>query len=132
MVSAQEYCPTASGRLFMWAYYESDPTSGEMWIGKIGDYAYLITPTDSGLTLVGACPSIDRRDEARRDREAVYAAGVRAWPELHAGIADARRQGSVHTMANMRGFFRRSAGPGWGSRWRCWALQGPDAWPRDV
>jgi 2-polyprenyl-6-methoxyphenol hydroxylase-like FAD-dependent oxidoreductase len=113
MVDAQEYCPMASGRLFMWAYYEADPTNGEMWLGKIDDYAYLVTPTDGGLTLVGACPSIDRRDDARRDREAVYTAGVRAWPELHAGVEGARRDGPIHTMANMRGFFRQSAGPGW-------------------
>jgi 2-polyprenyl-6-methoxyphenol hydroxylase-like FAD-dependent oxidoreductase len=97
----------------MWAYYEGDPTSGEIWIGKIGDHAYLVTPTDSGLCLVAACPSIDRRDEVRADREAVYEAGVRGWPELHGAVAGARREGPIHTMANMRGFFRTSAGPGW-------------------
>jgi 2-polyprenyl-6-methoxyphenol hydroxylase-like FAD-dependent oxidoreductase len=97
----------------MWAYYEGDPTNGEMWIGKIDDHAYLATPTDNGLSLVAACPSIDRRDEVRADREAVYEAGVRGWPELHAGVAGARREGPVYTMANMHGFFRKSAGPGW-------------------
>jgi 2-polyprenyl-6-methoxyphenol hydroxylase-like FAD-dependent oxidoreductase len=113
LVGAREYHPTPNGRLFMWAYYEADPTNGEMWIGKIDDYAYLVTPTDDGLTLVGACPSIDRRDEARANREAVYEEGIRAWPDLHDGIADARREGPIHTMANMHGFFRASAGPGW-------------------
>jgi 2-polyprenyl-6-methoxyphenol hydroxylase-like FAD-dependent oxidoreductase len=113
MVGAREYNPTPNGRVFMWAYYEADPTGGEFWIGKIGDHAYLVTPTDAGLTLVAACPSIDRRDEVRADREAVYEAGVRAWPELHAGVAGARREGPLHTMANMHGFFRESAGPGW-------------------
>lgn len=113
MVEAEEYCPTATGRLFMWAYYEADPSNGEMWIGKLADYVYLVTPTDSGLTLVAACPSIDRRGEARTNREAVYEAGVRAWPELHAGLTGARREGPIHTMANANGFFRRSAGPGW-------------------
>jgi hypothetical protein len=72
-----------------------------------------IQPTDSGLTLIGVCPSIERRDEVRADREAVYEAGLRAWPELHAGMDGARRDGPVRTMANMRGFFRPSAGPGW-------------------
>jgi menaquinone-9 beta-reductase len=113
MVGAKEYHPTPNGRVFMWAYYEADPTNGEMWIGKIGDHAYLATPTDSGLSLVAACPSIDRRDQVRADREAVYEAGVRGWPELHAGVAGARREGPVYTMANMHGFFRASAGPGW-------------------
>jgi 2-polyprenyl-6-methoxyphenol hydroxylase-like FAD-dependent oxidoreductase len=113
MVGAQEYQQTTNGRIFMWAYYEADPTNGEMWIGKIGDHAYLVTPTDNGLCLVAACPSIDRRDEVRADREAVYEAGVRSWPELHAGVAGARREGRVYTMANMHGYFRASAGPGW-------------------
>ncbi len=113
MVGAREYNPTPNGRVFMWAYYEADPTDGEMWIGKVGDHTYLGMPTDGGLTLIGVCPSIERRDEVRADREAVYEAGLRAWPELHAGVDGARRDGPVHTMANMRGFFRPSAGPGW-------------------
>jgi menaquinone-9 beta-reductase len=113
MVAAKEYCPTPNGRVFMWAYYAADPTNGEMWIGKIDDHAYLATPTDDGLSLVAACPSIDRRDEVRADREAVYESGLRGWPDLHAGVAGARRVGPVYTMANMHGFFRQSAGPGW-------------------
>ena len=113
MVGAREYHPTPNGRIFMWAYYEADPTDGAMWIGKIDDHAYLATPTDSGLSLVAACPSIDRRSEVRTDREAVYEAGLRGWPALHAGVDGARREGPVHTMANMHGFFRESAGPGW-------------------
>jgi 2-polyprenyl-6-methoxyphenol hydroxylase-like FAD-dependent oxidoreductase len=110
---AKEYHPTSCGRLFIWAYYEGDPSKGEMWMGKVGDYAYLVTPTDSGLTLIGACPSIDRREDVRRDREAVYETGLRGWPQLHAGVEAARREGPIHTMANMRGFFRPAAGPGW-------------------
>lgn len=113
MVGAKEYNPTPNGRVFMWAYYEADPTDGEMWIGKIGDHTYLGMPTDGGLTLIGVCPSIERRDEVRADREAVYEAGLRAWPELHAGVDGARREGPVRTMANLSGFFRPSAGPGW-------------------
>jgi 2-polyprenyl-6-methoxyphenol hydroxylase-like FAD-dependent oxidoreductase len=113
MVGAREYNRAPNGRVFMWAYYEADPTNGEMWIGKIGDHTYLGMPTDGGLTLIGVCPSIERRDEVRADREAVYEAGLRAWPELHAGVDGTRRDGPVRTMANMRGFFRPSAGPGW-------------------
>lgn len=113
MVGAREYHPTPNGRIFMWGYYEADPTDGEMWIGKVGDHTYLSLPTDSGLTLIGICPSIGRRDEVRADREAVFEAGLRAWPELHAGVDGARRQGPVRTMAGLHGFFRASAGPGW-------------------
>lgn len=113
MVGAREYNQTLNGRVFMWAYYEADPTDGEMWIGKVDDHTYLGMPTDGGLTLIGVCPSIERRDEIRADREAVFEAGLRAWPELHAGVNGARREGPVHTMANTGGFFRASAGPGW-------------------
>ena len=49
----------------------------------------------------------------RADREAVYEAGLHAWPRLHEGVAGARREGRIYTMANMHGFFRASAGPGW-------------------
>lgn len=113
MVGAQEYNPTPNGRVFMWGYYEADPTEGEMWIGKVDDHTYLAMPTDGGLTLVGVCPSIERREEVRADREAVFEAGLRAWPELDAAVGSSQREGSVRTMANMRGFFRTSAGPGW-------------------
>lgn len=113
LVGAKEYHQTPNGRVFMWTYYEADPSDGEMWIGKLDDYAYLVMPADSGLTLVAACPSIERRDEVRADREAVYETGLRAWPRLHEGVAGARREGRIHTMANMHGFFRASAGPGW-------------------
>lgn len=113
LVGAQEYHQTTNGRVFMWAYYAADPTKGEMWIGKIGDHAYLAMPTDSGLTLVAACPSIDRRDEVRADRTAVYEAGIRGWPEMHDRLSGAPREGAIHTMARMEGFFRPSAGPGW-------------------
>jgi 2-polyprenyl-6-methoxyphenol hydroxylase-like FAD-dependent oxidoreductase len=113
LVGAREYHPTRNGRVFMWAYYEADPTDGEMWIGKIGDHTYLGLPTDGGLSLIGTCPSIGRREEIRADREAAYEAGLRGWPELHAGVTGARRVGPVRTMANLHGFFRPAAGPGW-------------------
>jgi 2-polyprenyl-6-methoxyphenol hydroxylase-like FAD-dependent oxidoreductase len=113
MVGAEEYNPTPNGRVFMWAYFEADPTDGEMWIGKLGDHTYLGMPTDGGLTLIAVCPSVERRGEVRADRESVYEAGLRAWPELHAGVGGARRDGPVRTMANLHGFFRVSAGPGW-------------------
>jgi len=113
MVGAREHSPTPNGRVFMWAYYEADPTDGEMWIGKVGDHTYLSMPTDGGLTVIAVCPSIERRGEVRADREATFEAGLRAWQELHAGVDGARRHGPLRTMANLRGFFRPSAGPGW-------------------
>ncbi|HEX4304683.1 MAG TPA: NAD(P)/FAD-dependent oxidoreductase, partial [Solirubrobacterales bacterium] len=112
-VGAPERHRTANGRVFMWGYYAADPTGGEMWIGKLGDHTYLAMPTDGGLTAVAVCPSIERREEVRADRAAVYEAGLRGWPELHAGVEGAEREGPLRTMANLSGFFRPSAGPGW-------------------
>lgn len=125
MVAAKEYHRTTNGRVFMWAYYEGDPTSGEGWIGKIADHAYLVTPTDNGLTLVAACPSIDRRDEVRADRERVYEAGLRGWPELHAGVRAARRAGP-HDGQHER-LLSHVGGARLGARRRCRPLQGPHA-----
>src|SRR4051812_36192943 len=44
MAGAEEYHPTPNGRVFMWAYYAADPTDGALWVGKIDDHAYLVTP----------------------------------------------------------------------------------------
>ena len=113
MVGAREYHSTPNGRVFMWAYYEADPTDGEMWIGKIGDHTYLGMPTDGGLTLVGVCPSIERRDEVRADREAVYEAGLRAWPELHAGVAARGATGPCARWPTCTASFAPPPAPGW-------------------
>jgi 2-polyprenyl-6-methoxyphenol hydroxylase-like FAD-dependent oxidoreductase len=113
LVGAKEYARTNNERVFMWGYYEGDPSDGEMWLAKLGDFVYLVTPTDSGLTMVATGPSLHRRDEVRRDREAVYEEGIRSWPQLADAVGGKSREGSVRTMANMPGFFRESAGPGW-------------------
>ncbi len=112
-VGAKDRHPTTNGRVFMWGYYDADPTGGEMWIGKAGDHTYLSMPTDGGLAVVAVCPSIDRRDEVRADREAAFEAGLHACPELHANLEGAGRDGPIRTMAGLTGFFRPSAGPGW-------------------
>jgi menaquinone-9 beta-reductase len=112
-VGAAEQHRTANGRVFMWGYYDVDPTGGEIWIGKIEDLTYLSMPTDGGLTMVAVCPSIDRRDEVRADREAVYETGLRACPALYVGLEGVERDGPVRTMAGLNGFFRPSAGAGW-------------------
>jgi 2-polyprenyl-6-methoxyphenol hydroxylase-like FAD-dependent oxidoreductase len=113
LVAAGEYAPTQNGRIFMWSYYAGDPTDGAMWLAKLGDNVYLVTPTDSGLTMVATGPSLDRRDDVRRDRQGVYEEGLRRWPRLADAVEGMSREGSVRTMANMPGYFRESAGPGW-------------------
>src|SRR4051794_17459891 len=114
LVEAPEYHRTPAGRVFLWAYYEGlAADDGGIRLGKIGDHAFLANPTDDGLFMAAVAPSVERRDELRRDREAGYAAGLRQWPELHASLDGARRVGPIRMMWRWHGFFRRSAGPGW-------------------
>src|SRR3954452_23273508 len=96
----------------MWAYFEGVPPDG-LWLGKIGDHAFLASPTDAGLFMAAVVPSVERRDELRADREAGYAAALAEWPELNACLDGARRVGPVRMMSRWHGFFRESAGPGW-------------------
>jgi 2-polyprenyl-6-methoxyphenol hydroxylase-like FAD-dependent oxidoreductase len=114
LVDAAEYHRTPPGRAFLWAYFEG--TTGDdsaAWLGKVGDHAFLGTPTDAGLFMAAVAPSIVCRDELRRDREAGYVSGLRRWPELEARVAGARRVGPIRMMSRWHGFFRQSAGPGW-------------------
>jgi 2-polyprenyl-6-methoxyphenol hydroxylase-like FAD-dependent oxidoreductase len=114
LVGAREFHRTAPGRIFLWAYLEEvDPANDGLWLGKTADYGYLATPTDDGLFMVAVVPDIDRRDEVRAGRQAVFDAGLPQWPELHASLEGARRVGPVQMMSRWHGFFRESAGPGW-------------------
>jgi 2-polyprenyl-6-methoxyphenol hydroxylase-like FAD-dependent oxidoreductase len=114
LVNAAEYHRTPPGRVFLWAYFEgSTGDDSAVWLGKVGDHAFLGTPTDAGLFMAAVVPSIVRRDELRHDREAGYVAGLRQWPEFDARVAGGRRVGPVRMMSRWHGFFRQSAGPGW-------------------
>src|SRR6185503_3235687 len=96
LVGAAEYHRTPPGRAFMWAYFEgADAPHDLVWLGRIGDPAFLASPTDNGLFMAAAAPSIDRWDELRGDREAGYAAALAHWPELQEALAGARRVGPV-------------------------------------
>ncbi len=113
LVGAAEYHQTPAGRLFTWAYFEgANADRDHMWLGGIGDHGFLAFPTDDGLFMTAAVPSIDRRDEVLGDREAAYAAELAHWPELEATLAGAKRVGPIRLMSR-DGFFRQSAGPGW-------------------
>jgi 2-polyprenyl-6-methoxyphenol hydroxylase-like FAD-dependent oxidoreductase len=57
----------------------------------------------------------DMADQAgfHADRDANFAAGIRAWPELADVIGDGRRVGPIRVITKWHGYFRQSAGPGW-------------------
>ena len=114
LVGAAEYCRTPPERLFLWAYLEgAEHPPGRVWIGRIGDHGYLASPTDGGAFMAVVAPAMTRRAEVLADRQAAFDEGLRGWPELEAVVAPGRRIGPLHTMPDWRGFFRRSAGPGW-------------------
>lgn len=114
LVGAAEYCCTPPGRLFLWAYLEgTEHPSGQVWIGRIGDHGYLASPTDGGAFMAVVAPSMTRRAEVLADRQTAFDEGLRGWPELEVVVAPGRRIGPLHTVPDWRGFFRRSAGPGW-------------------
>jgi len=114
LVGAAEYCRTPPERLFLWAYLEGTAhPPGHVWIGRIGDHGYLASPTDGGAFMAVVAPAMTRRAEVLADRQAAFDEGLRGWPELEAVVAPGRRIGPLHTMPDWRGFFRRSAGPGW-------------------
>jgi 2-polyprenyl-6-methoxyphenol hydroxylase-like FAD-dependent oxidoreductase len=113
-VGAESYCLEPPGRLFAWGYFEgAQDMTGRLRIGRVGDYAYAATPTDSGQYLAAVCPAMQHKAAFLADREEGYAAGVRAWPELADQLAGATRIGPLRVVADWHGYFRAAAGPGW-------------------
>ena len=113
LVDAEKYDETLPGRLFTWTYFEgADVDRSRMWLGAIGDHAFLGLPSDDGLFMAAAVPSIERKAEVLSDRNAAFFGELAHWPELQAVLEGARCRGPIRVMAR-GGFFRRSAGPGW-------------------
>jgi 2-polyprenyl-6-methoxyphenol hydroxylase-like FAD-dependent oxidoreductase len=113
LVGARKYHETSAGRFFTWGYFDGAQADDDrMWLGLIGDHGFLAFPTDSGLFMAAAAPSIERKDEVLADRAGVFSAELVHWPSLEAALAGAKRVGPVRVMAR-DGFFRESAGPGW-------------------
>jgi 2-polyprenyl-6-methoxyphenol hydroxylase-like FAD-dependent oxidoreductase len=114
LVAAPEYHRTAPRRAFLWSYFEGvAEDERRVWIGSIGENAFLASPTDSGLFLAAYVAPIERREQLRSDRTHAYEDGIKHWPELGATVARGRRVGPVQLMSGWHGFFRQSAGPGW-------------------
>jgi menaquinone-9 beta-reductase len=113
LVGAAEYAATPARRLFTWAYFEGAERTRKLWLGRIGEHAYLASPTDEELFLAAVVSPIDGWRELRGDREAHHASGITCWPELHDHLDGSRRVGPVRMMSRWHGFFRESSGPGW-------------------
>lgn len=109
-VDAQEYSTTPMGRVPVWGYFEGvRDREGRIRIARIGENAYLASPTDEGLYMV--CVALSANGDARR--EDTYDSGIAGWPELADLLAGSRRTGPLRVMARWHGYFRQAAGPGW-------------------
>ncbi|HVY97661.1 MAG TPA: NAD(P)/FAD-dependent oxidoreductase [Solirubrobacterales bacterium] len=114
LAGAREYHRTAPRRAFLWSYHEGVPADqGQVWIGSIGEDAFLASPTDAGLFLAAFVAPIERRGELRANRTGAYEEGVERWPELGEALSHGRRVAPVQLMTNWHGFFRQATGPGW-------------------
>jgi 2-polyprenyl-6-methoxyphenol hydroxylase-like FAD-dependent oxidoreductase len=114
LVGAREYHVTSPGRMSAWAYFEG-ATGREcrLRLGRQGKLAYLAAPTDGDLYMAAVWLDMADQAEFHADRDANFAAGIRAWPELADVIGNGRRVGPIRVVTKWHGYFRQSAGPGW-------------------
>jgi flavin-dependent dehydrogenase len=118
LTGAEEYVVTPPGRMFVWSYWEdvplgSDGLAATVWLGKPEGHAFLASVTDGGLFMAAVTVDHENKSQVLADREAYVRGALREWPELADVVTPGRVSGPVRVMAQWRGFFRRSAGPGW-------------------
>lgn len=108
-VDAKEYSITPMGRVPVWGYFEGvADREGRIRVGRLGENAYLASPTDSGLYMVCVAAA-----DSGAHREQAFDAALAGWPELADVLAGAQRRGPLRVMAKWHGYFRQAAGPGW-------------------
>ena len=113
-VGSQEYHVVPGGRLIAVGYFEGvTNTEGHLRIGRVGDNAFLASPTDGGLYMAGVGTSLSNSAEFTTDREASFNRGLAAWPELADLVAGSTRVGPMRMITEWHSFFREAAGPGW-------------------
>ncbi|MGX9788900.1 NAD(P)/FAD-dependent oxidoreductase [Mycobacterium sp. MMS18-G62] len=113
-VGAAEYHVTPPGRMPAWAYYEGvSARNGRALLGRVGELAYLASPTDGDLYMAAVTLNFSKQAAFHADRDANFDAGIRMWPELADVVAGARRVGPIRVLTRWHGYFRQAAGPGW-------------------
>jgi flavin-dependent dehydrogenase len=109
LAGAAEYHTTGQCRPFAWAYFHGvADTEARLRLGRLGDLAFLASPTDGGLYMAGAIPST-QVDTG----EASFMARFAAWPELAELLDGTKRVGPIRVVPDCRGYFRSATGPGW-------------------
>ncbi len=114
LAGATKYNLAPPGRMFAWAYFEgaSDP-EGSLRFGRLGELAFVASPTDAGLYMAAVCPSVGDKAAFLADRERNFMTGLGQWPELADLLTGANRIGPIRVMTDWHGYFREAAGPGW-------------------
>jgi menaquinone-9 beta-reductase len=96
-----------------WAYFEGVANrEGRAWLGGVGELTYFANPTDSDLYMAAITTSFANQTQFHADRDAKFAAGIRAWPELADVLTVGRRVGPIRVLTKWHGYFRQAAG-GW-------------------
>ncbi|OBA76962.1 hypothetical protein A5641_19530 [Mycobacterium sp. 1554424.7] len=114
LAGAREYHVAPPGKMFAWAYFEHvRDREGHARLGRRGNLAFLAGPTDGDLYMAAIGIDMAKQAEFHANRDANFAAGLRAWPELADVIGDGRRVGPIRAVTKWHGYFRDAAGPGW-------------------
>jgi uncharacterized protein (TIGR02246 family) len=113
-VGAREYHVAPPGRMTAWAYFENVPDrEAHARLGRSGDLGFLASPTDGDLYMAAIAVDMAKQAQFHTNRDANFAAGIQAWPELADLLAGGRRVGPIRVLTNWHGYFREAAGPGW-------------------
>lgn len=114
LVGAREYHVAAPGRMTAWAYFEDvQHRDAHARLARRGDLGFLASPTDGDLYMAAIAIDMAKQAQFHANRDANFAAALRAWPELADVVAGGRRVGPIRLLTNWHGYFRESAGPGW-------------------
>jgi menaquinone-9 beta-reductase len=114
LIGAREYHVASPGKAFAWGYFEQvRDRDGHARLARRGDLGFLASPTDGDLYMAAIGIDMAKQAEFHANREANFAAGIRAWPELADVLAGGRRVGPIRVLTNWHGYFREAAGPGW-------------------
>lgn len=112
-VGARKYLVKPPGRVPVWGYFIAGPQEPRLRVARMGNLAFLASPTDSGLYMAAVAVDHAQVHDFIRSREVSFPKAVRVWPELDDIVGGAERIGPLRVMMNWHSYFRESAGPGW-------------------
>jgi 2-polyprenyl-6-methoxyphenol hydroxylase-like FAD-dependent oxidoreductase len=116
LAGARKYSVLPNQRFGYWGFFEgADPGADAGLIyHRWGGRFIIAIPADGDLYQVIALPDDRFRHEFATDREQAFLAHAHACTPVAGIIRDARRVGKLQGIKRWEGFFRESAGAGWG------------------